>query len=99
MEKDAPHHRGASHKGRPQHREIAPVKLLQQEQRLIWMNLAMFSAVFCCFVIRGLRASVLNVGDVLSPLPRSLSSYAPAVRLRRAAGACIKLEKPNGRVM
>ncbi len=26
------------------------------------MNLAMFSAVFCCFVIRGLRASVLTVG-------------------------------------
>ncbi|HBW1748746.1 TPA: plasmid replication initiation protein, partial [Klebsiella pneumoniae] len=36
------------------------------------MNLAMFSAVFCCFVIRGLRASVLNVGMFSFPLPRSL---------------------------
>ncbi|EGI4405418.1 plasmid replication initiation protein [Klebsiella pneumoniae] len=58
------------------------------------MNLAMFSAVFCCFVIRGLRASVLSVGMFSFPLPRSLSRYAPAVRLRRAAGACVEtLEK------
>ncbi|OSH52843.1 plasmid replication initiation protein (plasmid) [Klebsiella pneumoniae] len=58
------------------------------------MNLAMFSAVFCCFVIKGLRASVLSVKPVSFPLPRSLSRYAPVVRLRRAAGACIeKLEK------
>ncbi|PLB96731.1 plasmid replication initiation protein, partial [Klebsiella pneumoniae] len=49
------------------------------------MNLAMFSAVFCCFVIRGLRASVVSVGISSFPLPRSLSRYAPAVRLRRAA--------------
>ncbi|MCE4174782.1 plasmid replication initiation protein, partial [Escherichia coli] len=48
------------------------------------MNLAMFSAVFCCFVIKGLRASVLNVRQISFPLPRSLSRYAPAVRLRRA---------------
>ncbi|HBP6793644.1 plasmid replication initiation protein, partial [Klebsiella pneumoniae] len=41
------------------------------------MNLAMFSAVFCCFVIRSLRASVLNVKLVSFPLPRSLSRYAP----------------------
>ncbi|RYH40077.1 plasmid replication initiation protein, partial [Klebsiella pneumoniae] len=58
------------------------------------MNLAMFSAVFCCFVIRSLRASVLSVGMFSFPLPRSLSRYAPAVRLRRAAGACVEtLEK------
>ncbi|MBY3790755.1 plasmid replication initiation protein, partial [Photobacterium carnosum] len=50
------------------------------------MNLAMFSAVFCCFVIRSLRASVLSVRTVSFPLPRSLSRYGPAVRLRRAAG-------------
>ncbi|MGP0940918.1 hypothetical protein ACJ8PQ_24565, partial [Serratia sp. CY74664] len=37
----------------------------------------------CCFVIRGLRASVLSVKPVSFPLPRSLSRYAPAVRLRR----------------
>ncbi|HBW4287464.1 TPA: plasmid replication initiation protein, partial [Klebsiella pneumoniae] len=37
------------------------------------MNLAMFSAVFCCFVIRGLRASVVSVGISSFPLPRSLS--------------------------
>ena len=54
----------------------------------------MFSAVFCSFLIKGLRASVLNVRQVSFPLPRSLSSYAPAVRLRRAAGACVEtLEK------
>ncbi|OSH47763.1 plasmid replication initiation protein, partial (plasmid) [Klebsiella pneumoniae] len=58
------------------------------------MNVAMFSAVFCCFVIKGLRASVLSVKPVSFPRPRSLSRYAPVVRLRRAAGACIeKLEK------
>jgi hypothetical protein len=51
------------------------------------MNLAMFSAVFCCFVIKGLIASVLSVKPVSFPLPRSLSRYAPAVRLRRADGA------------
>ncbi|MDN6921230.1 plasmid replication initiation protein, partial [Klebsiella pneumoniae] len=31
------------------------------------MNLAMFSAVFCCFVIKGLRASVLNVRQISFP--------------------------------
>jgi hypothetical protein len=37
---------------------------------------------------------VLSVKPVSFPLPRSLSRYAPVVRLRRAAGACIeKLEK------
>jgi hypothetical protein len=37
---------------------------------------------------------VLNVRQVSFPLPRSLSRYAPAVRLRRAAGACVEtLEK------
>ncbi len=65
--KDAPHHRGVFTKVGLDI-EIKLVKLLQQEQRF-WMNLAMFSAVFCCFVIRGLRASVLR--DVLFPLPRS----------------------------
>ncbi|RXX70873.1 hypothetical protein DD589_30910, partial [Klebsiella pneumoniae] len=50
------------------------------------MNLAMFRAVFCCFVIRGLRASVLSGGMFSFPLPCSLRRYAPAVRLRRADG-------------
>ena len=37
---------------------------------------------------------MLSVKPVSFPLPRSLSRYAPVVRLRRAAGACIeKLEK------
>ena len=37
---------------------------------------------------------MLSVKPVSFPLPRSLSRYAPAVRLRRAAGACVqKLEK------
>ena len=37
---------------------------------------------------------MLNVRQISFPLPRSLSRYAPAVRLRRAAGACVqKLEK------
>ena len=58
------------------------------------MNLTIFNAVFCCFDINGLRASVPSVKPVSFPLPRSLSRYAPAVRLRRAAGACVeKLER------
>ncbi|SSI96945.1 putative plasmid replication initiation protein [Klebsiella pneumoniae] len=37
---------------------------------------------------------MLSVGMSSFPLPRSLSRYAPAVRLRRAAGACVEtLEK------
>ena len=37
---------------------------------------------------------MLSVKPVSFPLPRSLRRYAPAVRLRRAAGACVyKLEK------
>ncbi len=37
---------------------------------------------------------MLSVGMFSFPLPRSLSRYAPAVRLRRAAGACVEtLEK------
>ena len=37
---------------------------------------------------------MLSVKPVSFPLPRSLSRYAPVVRLRRAAGACVeKLEK------
>ena len=37
---------------------------------------------------------MLNVRQISFPLPRSLSRYAPAVRLRRAAGACVEtLEK------
>ncbi|PAU40503.1 hypothetical protein CKF46_36385, partial [Klebsiella pneumoniae] len=40
---------------------IKLVKLLQQEQRLILDEFSHVSAVFCCFVIRGLRASVLSV--------------------------------------
>lgn len=58
------------------------------------MNLTIFNAVFCYFDINGLRASVPSVKPVSFPLPRSLSRYAPAVRLRRAAGACVeKLER------
>ena len=52
---------------------------------------------------------MLSVGMFSFPLPRSLSRYAPAVRLRRAAGACVekpekteqphdgKKERPHGR--
>ena len=64
--------------------EIKLVKLFQQEQGLILDELSHIQRVFCCFVIKGLRASVLNVKPVSFPLPRSLSRYAPAVRLRRA---------------
>ena len=66
----------------------------QENRDWLWIYFAIFSAVFCCLVIRGLGASVLNVKPDSFPLPRSLSRYAPAVRLRRAAGACVqKLEK------
>ena len=36
---------------------------------------------------------MLNVGMFSFPLPRSLSRYAPAVRLRRAAGHAYKSSK------
>ena len=66
----------------------------QENRDWLWIYFAIFSAVFCCLVIRGLGASVLNVKPDSFPLPRSLSRYAPAVRLRRAAGACVEtLEK------
>ncbi len=75
--------------------EIKLVKLLQQEQRLILDEFSHVRAVFCCFVIGASGASeVLNrLGMFSFPLPRSLSRYAPAVRLRRATGASTRSER------
>ncbi|PCR11141.1 plasmid replication initiation protein, partial [Klebsiella pneumoniae] len=58
------------------------------------MNLAMFSAVFCCFVIRGLRASVLSVGMFSFPLlAHSVAMLLPFGCGERQEHACKKLEK------
>ncbi|WP_242444884.1 hypothetical protein, partial [Staphylococcus pseudintermedius] len=66
----------------------------QENRDWLWIYFAIFSSVFCCLVIGGLGASVLNVKPYSFPLPRSLSRFAPSVRLRRAAGACVEtLEK------
>ncbi len=55
--KDAPHHRGVSAKGRPQHREIvtgaspAGAELILDE-----FSHVQRCFLFACFVIRGLRS-------------------------------------------
>ncbi len=66
------------------------VKLLQQEQRLILDEFSHVQRCFLLFVIRGPRASVLNVGCLFSASSSSLEGMLLPVRRRRVRSMRIK---------